>query len=132
MIKKIVFLWDSSVEPWHGDIETTKGFLTELHDKGITCELVDTKDMTDEVLQHWRDQALAASMRHKLEIHKQFGSRKRGGEPYLGKQVPALLVYKEDEKVPTAVYPHSEKRAEKRTEHSIEDFLKGLANSFVE
>lgn len=55
MIKKVLFFWDSSVEPWHGDIETTKGFLTELHDKGITCELIDTKDMPDEVLQRWRD-----------------------------------------------------------------------------
>ena len=58
MIKKIVFLWDSSVEPWHGDIETTKGFLTELHDKGITCELMDTKDMAEEVLEYWRKEAL--------------------------------------------------------------------------
>jgi hypothetical protein len=125
MIKKIVFLWDSSVEPWHGDIATTKGFLTELHDKGITCELMDTKDMADEVLQRWRDQALAASMWRHQQIRRHFGA----SQSDLGKQVPALLVYEEGGKLPTAVYPHSEKRKQRQTDYSIEDFLKELTDS---
>jgi len=90
---------------------------------------LDTKDMREEELEHWRDQATSTAVSHHQRIRQAFGSRRQGRLPYLGKQVPALLVYEEGESVPVAVYPHSEKRGEKHTDFSIEGFLAKFVNT---
>ena len=129
MIKKIVFLWDSTIKPWSVDVQRMKDYLARLGKKGLTCESIDTKDMSEEELKRWREKAQSVAMRYKQQMSQHFGSRRRGGFPYFGKQVPALLVYEEGKKVATAVYPHSEKRGQKRIDYSIEDFLKELTDS---
>jgi len=128
MIKKIVFLWDSTIKPWSVDVQRMKDYLARLGKKGLTCESIDTKDMSEEELKRWREKAQSVAMRYKQQMSQHFGSRRRGGFPYFGRQVPALLVY-EDEKVPTAVYPHTKKRGQEKTDYSIEAFLKELADS---
>jgi len=129
MIKQVVFLYNSTIKPWHTDIQIVQRYLTGLQDKGVTCESLDTEDMSEEELEGWSKEVLGASVRHHQQIRRHFGPWQRGGLPELGKQVPALLVYEEGEKVATAVYPHSEKRGQKRTDYSIEDFLKELTDS---
>jgi hypothetical protein len=85
--------------------------------------------MVDEQLELWRDQATAASVWRHQAIRQTFGSRGRGGLPFFGRQVPALLVYEGEETIPVAVYPHSETRGDTRTDFTIEGYLKGLLGS---
>ena len=129
MPKRLVFLYDSTIEPWHVDLQAIQKYLTELQARGVKSELLDTKDMPEKALEHWRGEATAAAMWHHQRIRQVFGSQKRGGLPFLGKQVPALLVYEEGEIIPEAVYPHSKKREQKYTDISIQDFLKEFVNA---
>ena len=128
MIKKIVFLWDSTINPWSVDVDAhrIKDYLARLGKKGLTCELIETKDLPDGELEYWRKEALVTSVWRHQEIRQHFGVSQLD----LGRQVPALLVYEEGEKVPIAVYPHTKKRGQEKTDYSIETFLKELANSF--
>jgi len=126
---RLVFLYDSTIQPWHADLGAIQGYLTELRARGVKCESLDTKGMPEEELEHWRDEATIAAVWHHQRIRQIFGSQRRGRFPYLGKQVPALLVYEGGERVPVAVYPHSEKRGRKHTDFSIEGFLKELVSS---
>lgn len=121
MIKKIVFLWDSTIKPWSVDVDAhrIKDYLARLGKKGLTCEFIDTKDLPDGELEYWRKEALVTSVWRHQEIRQHFGVSQLD----LGRQVPALLVYEESEKVPVAIYPHSEKRGQEKTDHSIEAFL---------
>lgn len=125
MIKKIVFLWDSTIESRQGNVRNMKRYLTVLRDKGLRCESIDTRDIPEEELEYWRKEALVASVWRRLQIRRHFGA----SQLHLGKQVPTLLVYEEGEKVATAVYPHTKKRGQKQTDYSIEGFLKELADS---
>ena len=132
MTKQLVFLYDSTIEPWSVDFQAIQSYLTELQAKGIKSELLDTKEMPEEALEHWREEATAAAIWRHQRIRQVFGSQKRGRLPYFGKQVPALLVYEEGESVPVAVYPHSEKRGQKHTDFSIEGFLEEFVNALGE
>jgi hypothetical protein len=85
--------------------------------------------MPEEELEHWRNEAIRASVRHHQQVRQHFGSRRQGGLPDFGKHVPALLVYEEGESIPVAVYPHSEKRGQKHTDFSIEGFLEEFVNT---
>ena len=49
-------------------------------------------------------------MLHKQGTRQVFGTGKRGGLPYFGREVPALLLYTDGEQIPAAVFPHSESR----------------------
>jgi hypothetical protein len=126
MTKKLVFLYDSTLKPWHGDIEAIQVRLSKMRVKGVKVEVLDTKDMRDNELGRWHSGALAASMRHHQQVRRIFGSRSQGGLPDFGKRVPALLVYEEGEDIPVAVYPHGEKRGGKHSDFSIEGFLEQL------
>lgn len=129
MSKRLVFLFDSSVQPWNADLHAIQSTLGGLAAKGVKCELLDTKDMSGQDLDHWRDQATIAAVWRHQAIRQAFGSRKEGGLPYLGKQVPGLLVYEEGEPIPVGVYPHSEKRRERSTDFTIEGFLQEFIDS---
>lgn len=129
MIKKVLFFWDSTIKPWSVDIRTIMDYLARLSKKGFTCESIDTKDMAEEELKRWREKAQSVAMRYKQQMSQHFGSRRMGGFPYFGRQVPALLVYGEGENMPTAVYPHTKKRGQEKTYYSIEAFLNELTDS---
>lgn len=109
MITALLLLYDSTVEPWNADIQAIKTYLEELQASGVVCKLMDTHDMTEANLKHWREGATTVAVRFKQAIRQVFGSHRQGGLPYLGKQVPALFVYEEDPNRPVAVYPHSKK-----------------------
>ena len=125
MIKKVVFLWNSTIEPSSVDVQRIRDYLARIGRKGLTCELIDTRDMPDEELGYWRKQALLVSVWRHQQIRQHFGASQLD----LGKKVPALLVYEEDEKVPATVYPHTEKRGQEKTDYSIEAFLEKSSDS---
>ena len=129
MTKRLVFLYDSTIQPWHANLQVIQKRLNELQTKGVKSELLDTKDMPEEELEHWREEATITAVWRHQRIRQVFGSQRQGRLPYLGKQVPALLVYEEGERVPVAVYPHSEKRGQKHTDFSIEGFLEEFVNA---
>jgi hypothetical protein len=126
MAKRLVFLYDSTLEPWHGDIGTIQRRLAALPIKDARVELMDTRDMPGDELERWRDEAVVTSVRHHQQIRQAFGSRHQGGLPDFGKRVPALPVYEKGGRIPVAVYPHGEKRGGKHSDFSIEGFLEQL------
>ena len=93
--------------------------------KGLTCELIDTKDLPDGELEYWRKEALVTSLWRHQQIRQHFGASQLD----LGKKVPALLVYEEGEKVPALVYPQTKKRGQEKTDYPIEAFLEELIDS---
>jgi len=120
MISKLVFLYDSTVKPFHGfDVRVVRRRLGGIQAAGIECELIDTKGMSQAEVGHWREKAVVVAVRYKQKVRPVFGSRRAGGLPYLGKQVPALFVFEKGRTDPVAVYPH-EKAGKK---YSIEAFL---------
>jgi hypothetical protein len=125
-MKRLVFLFDSTVEPWGLDVQAVRSALGRLEGKRVACEVVDTHGMADERLDYWREQATVASVWHKQAIRQRFGSRRQGGLPDFGKHVPALLVYEQGERVPVGVYPHSEARGDRHTDFTIEGYLEEL------
>jgi len=125
MTKRLVFLYDSTIQPWHANLQVIQKRLNELQTEGVKSELLDTKDMPEEELKHWREEATITAMWRHQRIRQVFGSQQQ----CLGKQVPVLLVYEEGERVPVAVYPHSEKRGQKHTDFSIEGFLEEFVNA---
>jgi len=124
-IEKLLFFWDSTIKPWSVDVQRILDYLARVGKKGLTCELIDTKDLPDGELEYWRKETLAASVRWHQQIRQYFGA----SQLHLGKQAPALLVYEGGGKLPTAVYPHSEKRGQEKTDYPIEAFLEELIDS---
>ena len=109
-MKRLVFLYDSTVEPWEMDLSEVIDGLEKLGASRAHIEIIDTKEMPEAERQHWRDQAaLLAMKRQDMRVRQPFGSKKAGGEPFLGRQVPALFVYEGPEDDPTCVYPHQRK-----------------------
>ena len=132
MTKRLVFLFDSTVAPWGTDLEVIRSALTRLAAQGVECEEMDTNSMTEDELEAWRNRATVTAVFRHQAIRQAFGSRRQGGLPYFGRQVPALLVYERDETAPVAVYPHSETRGDTRTDFTIEGHLQDLIRSLHE
>jgi len=124
--RRLVFLYDSTIEPRHVNLQAIFTALEQLETLGVECQILDTRDMSEEDLEYWRGEAMKAAIGHQQRIRPIFGTRKQGGLPYLGKEVPALLMYREGEEKPAAVYPHIKKWRRKRWDFSIEDFLNKL------
>jgi hypothetical protein len=69
----------------------------------------DLNQMPRVELEHWWNEAFAASTWHHQQIRWHFGAPSEGERlPNFGKEVPVLLVYDEGERVAAAVYPHDE------------------------
>ena len=83
MITKLIFLYDSTIEPWQANVDRIKTQLANLKERGIDCEVIDTASITEDELDNWRDKAYVPSVRWKLRIRQVFGSRSRGGLPTL-------------------------------------------------
>jgi len=125
VITKLVFLWNSTIEPSSVDVQRILDYFARVGKMGLTCELIDTRDMPDGELEFWRKEALVASVWRHQRIRRHFDALQSD----LGKKVPALFVYEEGDKMPIAVYPHTKKREQEKTYYSIEAFLKELADS---
>jgi len=90
-------------------------------EKKIAFEVIDTKGFSKEYLLDTYSKAIIPSVLNKFKIRQIFGSRRRSGS-FFGKEVPALLVYKEEENQPEDVYPHEVKGRI----IPIKDFLEGF------
>jgi hypothetical protein len=133
MTRLLVFLHDNSVVPWNADIEAIRAQLIELRARGVEFQIHDLNQMPRAGLEHWRNEAYAASMYHHQQIRQTFGAPSKGELlPEFGKEVPALLVYDKEERVPIAVYPHSKGRGSTQRDFSIEAFLDDLAETLGE
>ena len=141
MNRRLVFLFDSSVEPWYADVEAMRGQLLELQAKGVESQTHDLNQMPHDELEHWKDETYAISWRHHQQIVRHFGApivrcfgslSERVLLPNFGKEVPALLVCQLGERYPIAVYPHGERRGRTQKDFSIEAFLEDLAKTLGE
>ncbi len=127
--RRLVLLFDSGTQPWRGDLQGIIGELLRLQNRNMKVELKDVKKMSEQELDEWRNQAMAASVWHAQGIRRPFGSVTQGMLPYFGRQVPALLVFEEGQEIPAAVYPHRKKRGRVTEDFPIEGFLGQLAPS---
>ncbi|MFB3891132.1 MAG: YhcG family protein [Phycisphaerae bacterium] len=126
MISRLVLLFDSAIKPFGDvDLKAIRNCLDRAHASGIMCESIDTKGMPVAGWETWRDAAWIVSVRRRLRIRQTFGSKRAGGLPLLGKQVPALFVYEDGKAEPSAVYPH-----EKGGKYfSVQDYLAALVQA---
>jgi hypothetical protein len=97
----------------------------------ISVEIVDTKKISREELREAYFKACQPAVFKHFGIRLVFGSRRRGGGPFFGKEVPALLVYYEEEGsvYPSEVYPHQKPGGGPLV--TIKDFLMTLTEGEV-
>ncbi len=123
MISKLVFLFDSGVDPFEDfDVSDVKMLLKKVRGTGTICEVIDTKELRPADMETWREKATVIAVRHHVRVRKPFGSRRGGGLPFLGKQVPVLFVFEEGKTEPVMVYPHEKESKD----YSIVHYLKTL------
>jgi len=109
-------------DPANQGFDEVMALLTLLEKQGIGCERIDTSKLSDEEIYEAYAKAWIPSVFKKLGIRRIFGTRRRSG-CFFGREVPALLVYDEDEDHPVDIYPHEE-RGRIMT---IKEFLERLA-----
>lgn len=125
-IRRLVYCFSSGISPSQEEanagLEEVPGLLEEARRQGIDVEEVDLSMCDEEKRRALYEQAAAAAVRSRCRIRELFGFRRRGYGRYFGREVPALLVYRGEERIPAEVYPC---RRRGRV-MSIRDFLKGL------
>jgi hypothetical protein len=125
-IRRLVYCFSSGISPFREEanagLEEVPGLLEEARRQGIDVEEVDLSKQDEEKRRGLYEQAAAVAIRSHCGIRKIFGSRRRGYGPHFGREVPALLVYRGEERIPAEVYPCRQKGRVM----SIRDFLKGL------
>ena len=125
-VRRLVYCFSSGISPSQEEanagLEEVPGLLEEARRQGIDVEEVDLSKQDEEKRRALYEQAAAAAVRSRCRIRELFGSRRRGYGPHFGREAPALLVYRGEERIPAEVYPcHRRGRV-----MSIRDFLKGL------
>ena len=126
MVKSILFMYDTTITPWHADIGRIMNMLEAVRAKGVACQIVDTHQISDEEWEEYRNKVYFTKRRQQYRIRNTFGSNRAGRLPFLGRQVPALLVYEEGKSIATVVYPREKTEGDKRIDVAIEDGLKEL------
>jgi hypothetical protein len=125
-IRRLVYCFSSGISPFREEanagLEEVPGLLEEARRQGIDVEEVDLSRQDEEKRRALYEHAAAAAEKSRCKIHKLFGFRRRGYGRYFGREAPALLVYRGEERIPAEVYPC---RRRGRV-MSIRDFLKGL------
>lgn len=88
------------------DQEEILWLLNGLRERGHEFELIDGDASTDQERRDLYGEAFIglANAGNRYRIRQVFGSRRHGGGDHLGKGVPALIVFEDDE--PVDVYPH--------------------------
>jgi hypothetical protein len=76
-----------------------------LKHRGHEVEIVDVDSITEAELKKAYEEAMIPAIAKKCPIRRIFGSKVRSGYRF-GKEVPALLVYEENNDKPTDIYPH--------------------------
>jgi hypothetical protein len=118
---KLEFYYNSKVEPFRSYLDEIFSLLKKCEEKGIEYKIVDTKDMDDSDINGIYINACVPSVFKKYAIRKIFGTNRNSGV-FFSKQVPALLVYEDNQIAPSDVYPHEKGKRE----IEIVDFLKNL------
>jgi len=91
------------------DFKEALELLKKLKEEGkIEIEFIDTSKLSDEKRMEAYFKATAVAVIRKYKIRKVFGSRIKSGV-FFGKEVPALLVYKEKEGLLQDIYPREER-----------------------
>jgi hypothetical protein len=118
---KLIFYYNSRVEPFRRVLDEIFSLLRKCEEKRIECKIIDTKDMGDPEINDIYLNACTPSVFKKYAIRKIFGTNRNSGV-FFAKQVPALLVYEDNQIVPSDVYPHEKGKQE----IEIIEFLKNL------
>ncbi len=104
--------YSTTVKPF--DSPVNEGFdevlelLEKVERKGITCERIDTSQLTDEeIFNAYMRSVIGPTQLKKYRVRQIFGSARHSGWLF-GKQVPALVVYgSSGSQVPEDVFPHA-------------------------
>lgn len=112
-------------DPANKGFEEALRLLSRLKGKGISVKTVNTSKLSKEELRevYFGKVCIPAIWKH-IGIRRVFGTRRRGGGPFFGKEVPALLLYMGGEEYPRNVYPHQKTGGGLVV--TIRDFLVGL------
>jgi hypothetical protein len=109
---KLKLYYNSQKKPFDKyDLHQIFSDLNVLEKLWLPCERTDTAGMTKGDIITAYGQAILPSVYKKYRVRRVFGSRKSSGWLF-GKQVPALLVFGGDERLPTDVYPHEQEGRE--------------------
>jgi len=104
--------YSTTVKPF--DLPVNEGFdevlelLEKVERKGITCERIDTSQLTDEeIFNAYMRSVIGPTQLKKYRVRQIFGSARHSGWLF-GKQVPALVVYSSSgSQFPEDVFPHA-------------------------
>ena len=104
--------YSSEVEPSYSsaneEFDKVLELLEKMERKGVTCERIDTRQLTDEqIAEAYIRSVIGPTQLKKYRVRQVFGSARRSGWLF-GKQVPALVVYSASEsQFPEDVFPHA-------------------------
>lgn len=125
---KLEFYWAGKEQvfgvPANEGFEKVLKLLSSLQDKDISVEIVDTNNLSREELQELYSKACMPAVWKHIGMRRVFGTKRRGGGPFFGKEVPALLVYEGGGGYPSDVYPHQ--KPGNGPVVTIRDFLESL------
>ena len=104
--------YSTTVKPFDSPVnegfDEVLGLLEKVERKGITCERIDTSQLTDEeIFNAYMRSVIGPTQLKKYRVRQIFGSARHSGWLF-GKQVPALVVYgSSGSQVPEDVFPHA-------------------------
>lgn len=109
--------------PANGGIDEVEPLLLALRERGVPVEILDTAAMPDaERERTYFEEAVPVAVWHHVGIRATFGTNRASGTAFFGREVPALLAYRDDGTHATDVFPH----AKAGTTVTIRDYLIGL------
>jgi len=107
---RLELYYDSTVEPFRSaPFQRNRIFklLSRIKGKGVQVAVIDTADWNRNMRYEIYLRCINPSVYKRYRIRNVFGTARESGR-YFGRQVPALLVYENDDVID--VYPHDEKR----------------------
>jgi len=120
---RIVFYYDSSVQPKDCDVKRILDILKRLQELGVNVNILDTDGYGDEERTRPYFDAITAAVIQRAAIRQVFGS-KRMPAIFFGRQIPALLIYDETYTPPICVDVYPQRRSIiDGTRRSIESYL---------
>jgi len=129
-LTRIVFYYDSSVQPEDCDVKRILDILKRLQELGVNVKVVDTAGCSDEERTGPYFDAITGAVIQRAAIRQVFGSK--GMPAFLfGRQVPGLLIYDETYTPPICVDVYPQRRsiidgARRSIESYLDDALKTL------
>ena len=110
---EIKYYYSSLIEPLNdnddrnGGIKDVPELLTQIENKGVKCQRIDTSQLTDEqIYDAYVESVVGPTQLKKYKVRQVFGSARHSGWLF-GRRVPALAVYTISSKVPEDVFPHA-------------------------